>query len=772
MYRRIIWNDFVKSRTVSIITLLFITAAAMLISLAVMLTVELSGAIDTLMAQARTPHFLQMHSGELHTVRLERFAQGNKDVEEFQVLEFLNMDGSEIIIGGKSLANSVQDNGLCTQGKAFDYLLDLDGRIIRPSEGELYVPIAYGKDGTAQLGDKAVIAGRELTVAGFLRDSQMNSLLASSKRFLVSEKDYAAIRNSGSVEYLIEFRLKDLSALGAFETAYIGGGLEANGPTVTYPLFRMINAVSDGLMIAVLLLISVLAVLIAFLCIRFSLLAKIEEDTREIGVMKAIGLRTSDIKRLYLGKYAAVAAAGSTLGWGCSFVFEGAVLENIRLSMGAGDSAASTRIFGIAAVLLIFFAVTAYVNTMLNRFRKISPAQAIRLGFVSGAGGSAKGFPLSKNRRLDTNVFLGIKEVLSRKGLYVTMLMVMMASTFIVLVPQNLYNTISSPGFSTYMGIGGCDILIGIQQTEHIDEKTAEISHTLENDGDVAKYAVLTTKRFTIRSENGAEEQIKVELGNHTVFPVHYVRGSAPETENEIALSAINADELGKQIGDTLVLVSKDWEKVLTVCGIYSDITNGGKTAKAAFKENSGSVMWHTVCVEFLQNVPVGGKAAKYTGQFPFAKVADIDGYIAQTFGPTIRSIGSVSAAGILVALLMTILITLMMMKMLISKERHSIAVMKALGFTNKDITAQYLSRFLLVLFTGILAGTFFANTLGEALAGAVIASFGATSFQFVINPLSAYLFFPLAMGCSVLLAVLLSTLGIRKIQVSEHIKE
>ena len=94
-----------------------------------------------------------------------------------------------------------------------------------------------------------------------------------------------------------------MSALGAFETAYASAGLEANGPTVTYTLFKTMNALSDGMMIAVILLVSALVVAIAFMCIRFTLLAKIEDDYREIGVMKAIGLRVSDIKKIYLVKY-------------------------------------------------------------------------------------------------------------------------------------------------------------------------------------------------------------------------------------------------------------------------------------------------------------------------------------------------------------------------------------------------------------------------------------------------------------------------------------
>ena len=256
-----------------------------------------------------------------------------------------------------------------------------------------------------------MVSGKEFTVAGFLRDSQMNSLLSSSKRFLVSKNDYAEIRDLGSVEYLIEFRLKDLSALGAFETAYTSAGLEANGPTITYPLFKMMNAISDGLMIAVILLVSALVVAIAFMCIRFTLLAKIEEDYREIGVMKAIGLRVSDIKKIYLAKYAAIAAAGSLLGFALSFVFRGMLLENIRLYMGESENASFALLFGIIGVLLVFLAIIAYVNGVLKRFRKISPAEAIRFGTSQEKSSWDKAFPPEHETGCLARIFFSVSKM-------------------------------------------------------------------------------------------------------------------------------------------------------------------------------------------------------------------------------------------------------------------------------------------------------------------------------------------------------------------------
>ena len=135
-------------------------------------------------------------------------------------------------------------------------------------------------------------------------------------------------------------------------------------------------------MIAVLLLISVLVIAIAFLCIRFTLMAKIEDDYREIGVMKAIGLRVSDIKRLYLAKYAAVAAVGSLLGFGLSFLLRGPLLANIRLYMGESDERPSAPYVGLVGVALVFLAITAFVYAALGRFHRIPAAEAIRFGMA------------------------------------------------------------------------------------------------------------------------------------------------------------------------------------------------------------------------------------------------------------------------------------------------------------------------------------------------------------------------------------------------------
>lgn len=772
MKSRMIWKDITRNKAVTLTILLFISVSAMLLSLAAILGVNLFGSIDRLMQDAQTPHFMQMHTGELDTKQLEDFAAEYNGVTQFQVLRFLNIDNGQILVNGESLAGSLQDNGFCTQSEQFDFLLDLDSNPVQPADGEIYVPIFYNKDGTVKLGDMVTVNGMQFTVAGFVRDSQMNSALASSKRFVVSGADYAHLEPFGAVEFLIEYRLKDLSNLGRFSASYSAAGLPANGPTLTWPLFRMMSAISDGIMIAVILLISILVILIALLCIRFALLAKIEDDYREIGTMKALGMRISEIRGLYLSTYGAIAAMGSAVGFVFALLFRKPMLESIRLNLGDSGNDTFAFLLGLAGIFLMFLFILLYVGVNLRRFRRISAAEAIRFGIGGQNIAKVKNVRLSKSKGVPINLFLGIQDIWARKRIYGTMLTVVILAAFIIIVPQNLYHTISAEDFVTYMGVGRCDLRIDIQQNNRIEERAEAITAYMEEDTEISQYCVLTTKTFSVKLENGTVENIKVELGDHTVFPVKCAEGRMPVSEREIALSSLNAEGWGKNIGDEMILITADGEKPLTVCGIYSDITNGGKTAKAVFTADSTQTAWSIVGARLTDRGQLNSKIKLYAERFAFARVSSIEDYVAQTFGQTLRSVRTASLVSVLAAAAITLLVTLLFLKLLVTKDRYSIAVMKAIGFTNADVKKQYVWRIVFVLVIGIFLGTLLADTLGEKLAAAAISSFGAATFRFVVNIPATYLFCPLIMLLAALFATITGITTIGDVRISQSIKE
>ncbi|BCJ93819.1 ABC transporter permease [Anaerocolumna cellulosilytica] len=772
MYRRLIWNDFKKSKLSTLTIFIFTGLVALLISVAAILFVNLTGSIDTLMEKAKTAHFMQMHTGEINQERLKRFAMQNSTVEEYQVAEFLNIDGTDIVLKSKSLSDSVQDNGVSIQNKKFDLLLDLEGNEIKVQDGEIYVPIIYKKEYALTIHDKVYIKGMEFVIAGFLRDSQMNSSLSSSKRFLVSESEYEKLKEKGNIEYLIEFRLADLSKLGEFEAAYTNFGLEANGPAVTYPLFKFLSAISDGMLIVIILLISILVLITSFLCIRFILVARLEEDYREIGVMKAIGIRDFDIKKIYMAKYAVIFFSGCMLGYLLSLLIQDELLKNIRLTIGESKNANLSVSIGMVGILAVFILMMLYVNRVMRYFKKISGAEAIRFGRRLEKGSSMASLQLNKNRLYPVNFFLGMKYVLIRRKLYFVLLLVLIISTFIMVVPNNLYSTLSSESFITYMGVGKCDFRVDIAQSEDILSKTKEVVSKLEKDQNILKYTQLTTKAFIMTTEEGEKKSIKIELGDHTVFPIQYENGQAPTLEHEIAISAMNAEALQKTIGDTILVNIDGQERPLIVCGIYSDITNGGKTTKAAFTNRSGTIIWSVICAQANRGIDIDSIVSEYAKQFDFAKISDVDVYVRQTFGNTLQSVNMAARTAVLVAMLIPLFVTLLFIRMLVAKDKHARAILRVVGFRPSDITKQYMGAAIFILILALLLGTGLSNTLGEVIAGKMIKGLGVHSFRFHINPYVSYIRSPFLLAGITLIAVIIATHNAGKVKMAEQIKE
>ena len=439
---KILKKDFLRKKGVMLIVFLFIMLSAFLMSAGSHLIVELSTSLNALFSAARSPHFVQMHAGDLDRNEVKRWAQRNPLVDEYQLVEMVTMDGSALAFSGEeeNEEHSVMDLGFVTQNENFDYLLDMENRPLRLSPGEVAVPVYYLQNRNVKRGDSLLIEGERsttrLTVAAFLRDAQMNSSIVHSKRFLLHKSDYTALRaHFNEREYLIEFTLTDAERVDAFADAYQASGLPKKGPSVDYRLFKTLNAITDGIVAAVVIVLSLLIMAIALLCLRFTLIATLEDDYREIGVMKAIGMRIGDIQRMYLFKYCALAALAALLGYLASLPFTRVLSGNILLYLGGAQKTYFQHVLPLAGAgftILIVFVSTALI---LRRVKRISAMEALRGGTVPGNGGKfscgGRLLGLEHSRRLNLNVFLGIRDVVQRFRMFALLGFIFFFSTFI-----------------------------------------------------------------------------------------------------------------------------------------------------------------------------------------------------------------------------------------------------------------------------------------------------------------------------------------------------
>ena len=89
-----------------------------------------------------------------------------------------------------------------------------------------------------------------------------------------------------------------------------------------------------------------------------------------------------------------------------------------------------------------------------------------------------------------------------------------------------------------------------------------------------------------------------------------------------------------------MVLLVNGQEQEMSVSGIYQDVTNGGRTAKALLPYNPESVLWYAVSLDLKSTDRIDEKVHEYSQAFYPARVTDLEGYLTQTLGNTIDQFG------------------------------------------------------------------------------------------------------------------------------------
>lgn len=758
MFFKIVNNDFRRNKIITMSVFVFITMAVILAASATNIIANLIQSMSELQRRAVPADIAQMHSGKYNQAEIDKFTQEQrKNIAMQETMVLLDIDGGNIHFGkNQTMAGTVQHISFDVQNKKFDFILNLNNEKLDVKKGEVAVPIYFMEEYHLKIGDKITVKSegyqKEFAISDYARDYEMNPSITSSKRFIINQADYDEMlkKQVGKLEYLIEFKLNKNGDSHAVQTAYIQAGLPANGPTVGRKIFLLFNAISDSTVAMVILLISILLIFIALLCIRLTFLATIDEDLREIGVMKAMGISKNDIKNVYINKYRVMSVVSGIIGYLLSFIVINLFNGNMRLYISSDLSGNLKYVLSLIVPLFVYFMIVMYCKKVLKRIDKISAVQALRLDIMERGKNPEYSFPLLKNKFFSTNIYMGLRDVGKRFKLYRLLIFIFVVCTFIVILPLNMYNTMNSPEFCTYMGIGKSDMRIDLRRTNTITEDFKKLQGELKNDSDIKKYAAYSTCSYPVKNAKGSWDYINIETGDFSVFPLNYLEGRAPKGEGEISLSYANAsrDGLNKKAGDEVIVKVAGIEKTMKVCGIYQDITNGGKTAKAdtSLGLNKDAVLWYIVYMDVASGVDIRKKMDYYQNTYDSVQVSDIKEYTQQTLGNIINQMSTIVIYGIAIAVIIVVLITALFLKMLLSKDMSQIAIMRSLGLTSKDIKHQYMAGTLMVLVLGIILGTLASDYLGEFLVSMAMSFMGATRIQFVHVAWQTWLLCPLAL--------------------------
>lgn len=781
MLIRMVLGTLRSDRGVLVVLGALLLLVALLACTGAALMARLAGAGDSLLDRAEAPHLVQMHAGEVDEAEIARFAEDRPSVTAHRIASLLGLEGPQVELDGQSLADDVQQVSLVVPGPERDQLLDLADRpLAEVAPGTVHLPVYYRLEHGAEVGSRLVVTAadgfrRELVVAGFVRDSTMNTALAGSKRLAVHPDDLAGIAaRTGTWEQLISFWVEDPSRdLAALRTDYQQAGLPSAGPMVDRSAFALFTVLAEGIVASIVLLGAVLVLAVALLCLRLALRTSLERDRRELAVMSLIGIPARDQGRPRLIVHGALALAAAAVG------LLGARLLEPRLSAGltayvGGSGGPGLVIAPAAAAAALVVIVVLTVQGVQRRVRRTGALESLR-----GQGGAGTSTRSGAGRRLRPSLHglplpvgpaLGLLALLRRGGGGVLLSGVFAVCTVLVLLPGSFASSLSSPEFSSQLGVGGAQVRLDLQHAGPDDaSRFAEAREALAADPRIAAHTARTTTRHLVTGADGAQIALPIASGEHDDPPGRYAEGGGPRAADEIALSLLALDETGAAVGDELVVGTAAGERRLRIVGAYQDLTYGGLTAEAQLPSEGEEILWYVLGATLAPGQDAAAVAADLARTLPGVRVSEAAQYRAQLLGPLEERMAAVSGLAVLASLALAVLVAAMLARLWIAAETAPLAIRRALGTSPSALRTPYLARMLLPLGLGLLLGTAITLTAGQGLVnlllegmfGGIERLFSGTSrIALDLDPLTMGLALPLA--AAVLASTLLACRGIR----------
>ena len=763
MLTRLLKADLARGAVVATTLTALIALAATLMSAGTSMVVDSLAATSRLSTQAKLPDLVQMHTGTVDFEAIDQWAAARSDIADHQVIKTLPIPRQELTINGRNQSESYNEPAFVTSPKSFDLLLDDQGNPVDPGPGEVVLPVHYRaiEDANVDVGDTVTVStsGKPMTlkVVGFARDAQMNAAMIPSKRLVISSEDFSTLEQQiAEPEYLIEFILADGARSGAVINSYKEAGLPSNGQDLNASMMELANSLNTMLIVAVALVVAIVLAVVAMLALRYTVLAAIEADLAQIAVLKAIGAPQSRIRRLYVLKYLALSAVGAIVGYVAGQPLAAQLEAPTTLYLGTPPRTIGSVGIPILAVLVLAAVIVGFTWLSLRRIGRISAIEALRSGTSASLRPRRQRWRLSGMRRLPVQVWLGAREALRPSN--ALLLGVLALCTATMVLPMNVSTTLSDPQVATYLGAGQADLRIDVRTGV---QDLATVEEAVDSDPRVTRHTTILRRSYKMSASGGGWEPVIIDIGNHGAFPMKYISGHRPTTDDEVSLSYSQAKATGAKEGSTVTVQTADEDKAFTVTGVYQDITNNGKTAKATF-DDGAPALWQIIYADAHSTDQASAFARDLNEKYPGIQAIGMSEYASQFFGATGSQVHRITMMACAIALGLSFLITVLFTVLIVSRERPQLGVLLALGCTRGAVARQYLIRFGVLALTGIALGLLGTFTLGGSAIGAVMSSRGAPDLQLLPNLWLVGLVLPGALLATVIGAV---ALGLRRLR-------
>lgn len=783
MYLNILKKDLKRKRTMNIILLIFVILAVMFVSSSVNNLVAVTTALDGYFEKANVPDYFVATKGTAEKGKSTvEIIKGLDYVSEYKTEKcyYTNDQGIEY----KGEKKSYGSNGvICSLDKSYTKYFDSNNNeITEINEGEIYLNKNLLSKLDISVGDKINIVVADVSVefkiVGIIKDALFGSAMMGSPRFVMNQNDFDKYDSSESTKpYEGELILISTSNIDALKQEV------SHDPTIVFDgsksLFKT-TYIMDMIIAGVLLILSIFLIIIAFVILRFTIKFTLSEEFREIGVMKAIGIRNIKIRGIYIVKYLAIALVGTIIGFICGIPFSSMLLTQVSDNIVIADE--NGILISIAAAILVLLIIVLFSYSCTSKVKKFTPIDAIRNG-QTGERYNRKGIIRLSKTHLRPIPFMAVNDILSGLKRFLIVMATFMISILLVTVILNVMSTLQSGKLVSWFSMTESDVYIGDSDTEKcirpdghemLKQELNKIEQNLSDNGIEAKCAIETIFRFTVSKGDKSYNSLAFQGTGTTPDEYEYMSGTAPQNVNEIGLTYIVADSIGAEIGDTVEISTANGTDEYLVTAIFQSMNNMGQ----------GIRLHQDVDLDYSLAMGTFGYQINYTDNptesqeterlekikelYPDCKVYTGGEYVDNMVGGIAGYMSSVVYLSLLIVIIINILVAVLMEKSFFTKERSEIAMLKAIGFTNRAIITRQTLRMAIVMVAAAIFAILVAEPVGQLAVGGIFRIMGAKTIIFDVNVLYNYVICPLVVLVCTIISVIIVDQQVRGVSSSE----
>ena len=774
----------------NVILLVFIILASMFMASGVSNIITVTTALDSYFEMADVPDYWVMSENKSSDKDICGTLENASAIDEFRIEEVVRMSQSNIARVGEPLNDSNANQILVLQSDrdmGMNYFLDDESILKSVPKGEIYAARYIAKNMGLKTGDKITVeiegVSHEFTFAGSFRDAVCGTELIGVKRFIINGEEFdeyisdETIKNmyGGKFLYIHTANLdKTLSQI-----ADISDNFTFAATTDTLGQAYIFNMIIMGLILAV----SLILIIISFAVLRFTIAFTLSEEFREIGVMKAIGIRNIKIRGLYLTKYFAISVVGATLGLMLSYPF-GKMLISYSSESIIIDSS-NNGFVNIVCAVLTAAVILLFCLSCTGRVSKMSPIDAVRNG-QTGERFRKKGVMSLGKSRLGTTAFLAANDIVSSPKRYAVIILTFFLCMSLLIMLSNVTASLKSGKLAKYFGMADCHIVTDIGDEamkfmtvdghEEVKKYLDDMEQTLAENGMPAE---CMAEYFTVSMIGYGEYESKATIlqGTGTTMDMYeYLEGTPPQNSDEIAMTTLLAKKLGAEIGDTVTLSYPTGETAeFIITALYQAMVNQGISVRVHtdcdinYIAASGSPGTQIKFSDDPDDKEVLSRIEKIKGLYPeFSSVKTAGETVKDTTGVG-DAIDAVKKMSAVLTVILAALITVLMARSFIAKEQAEIALLKAIGIRNAKIYGQYTLRFFIAVAAAVILAEVLGMPLTKLCFDPIFGTMGLEmGVEYMQNPVEIYAVFPVIVLTATAVSAFLTSLYTRKIKSSD----